>query len=100
VVGKPIPLGIDDPNPEPLRALVYPNPCTGDILNIRLPGLPSGLETGNLRVTVRNIYGQAVLEQPHTGSLEVGGLPSGLWILEIREPSGRIAGTAKFIRAH
>jgi hypothetical protein len=84
LVGKPIPLGIPPPHSEPKRLLVYPNPCSSDWVTITHEYLNSQtVNSEHSKLVVRNLYGQEVISASYNKTLDVSGLPAGMYILEV-----------------
>ncbi|MFZ4521925.1 MAG: T9SS type A sorting domain-containing protein [Bacteroidales bacterium] len=101
VLGKPIPLGIDDPPAGNSTLTVYPNPCSSGTLHINNP-----ISSGNIRfsgdciLTISDLVGHVHLRTGYQNEIDVNSLSRGLYFLEIRNPSGMRIGVAKFIISH
>jgi hypothetical protein len=97
VVGKPIPLGTSDLTNPDISLLVYPNPCTGNTLNIRLHD-PSAFPSRTPgKFTLRDMMGRIRMEGRATQLLDVSGLGNGIYFLETHDQTGIRTGGAKVI---
>lgn len=93
IVNDP-PTGVDDLNNTLAEFSIYPNPAANQLEIMNLPNNFSGT------VTIFNILGQVVFSRQKTGShfnLEVGGLHRGIYLLRLRDKSGKIF-IQKFIK--
>lgn len=81
IIGKPIPLGIEEPN-QPAGALtLYPNPNSSGMVHIKCPECEKDAENCNLRVI--NLFGQVVKRQPYQPTIELFNIASGFYVVEI-----------------
>jgi hypothetical protein len=100
IVGKPIPLGVQDKQIPSGSVTLFPNPSKTGSVNIRVTNLPEG--TGSLenwRITVYNLYGQVLIKKPFESVLDVSGLNEGLYLVEILNPQSAQRSTAKLMIA-
>jgi hypothetical protein len=98
VVGKPIPLGVDDIATTDLKINIYPNPCNASTINISIPkSIDNNLNSGNCDIIVSDMLGHIRLKTGYQSRIDVSGLASGLYFLEIRNRTGMRAGISKFI---
>ncbi len=98
VVGKPIPLGIQEQAGEVINMKVFPNPCHGSTLTLQVPATGQSqkfMESSMMFVT--NIYGQTLLRTGFNSNLDVSVLSNGLYFLEIRGSDGGRKATTRFI---
>jgi hypothetical protein len=96
VVGKPIPLGVQEPSARNATMVVYPNPCNTGTLHIQIPGQQEASMTSST-LTISNIFGQRILRQHFSSSLDVSSLPNGLYFLELSGEDGFRRGVTRFI---
>ena len=97
VVGKPIPVGINDiPTPSG-RIAVFPNPCTGNTLNIKTADdFPE--KTGDLSFFfIHDMMGRVLSQGTVAKTIDVSNLRNGIYFLEIRNRSGYRTGTTKIL---
>ncbi len=98
VVGKPIPLGIGEVVPTSGKLFIYPNPCCGNTLHLRLsPGTATTEGAVSRMVTVTDLLGHVVLKGHVNSDLDVSSLRDGLYFLRLSDSSGSHYGSAKFI---
>ena len=84
IVGKPINLGIAALNKGSEKPLIYPNPCAGESIQIDMPGaVISHGNSSRLTVTVYSLVGKEMLQARTSGTLDVSGLPDGMYIVGI-----------------
>ncbi|MFH1937887.1 MAG: T9SS type A sorting domain-containing protein [Bacteroidota bacterium] len=95
VVGKPIPLGIAEKKVTPLRLKVYPNPVSGEVVQIELP--PSLTRTETFTLHLYNLFGQEVLQEPFSGKADVTGFSPGIYLITLSGFSGPVMASAKLI---
>ena len=87
----------------PAEVALYPNPVSGDAINLSVSGTIRS-EIENLTVRVVNTSGAVVFESPEgtfrsgtsTQSLDISGLGTGLYYYTVTTPSGTTSG--KFIK--
>lgn len=96
VVGKPIPVGINENTPQSIVLKVYPNPCTSGYLHLQATGQPDATMAAS-SLTISNIYGQGLIHQRFSASVDVSSLPNGLYFLELNGVDGSRRGVTRFI---
>ncbi len=84
------PTGINEANLDN-SVSVFPNPATS-ILNINTSSL-------DFQVSVFNQTGQLVIRKSNCATIDISGLPTGLYIAKIQDQNSRTTITRKFIRA-
>ncbi len=98
VVGKPIPVGIGEHRSNDLKLTVYPNPCSGGTLQVRVQ---ENSETGPVNesatITITDMVGHARIKTGYKTAIDVAGLNAGLYFLELKDRSGIRLGMVKFI---
>jgi hypothetical protein len=98
VVGKPIPLGIGDILYRDLKPTLFPNPCSGSIIYLRIPENIDNIrvsETATL--TILDLIGHCILTTSFKNEVDVSALRNGLYFLELKDRSGIRLGIVKFI---
>ena len=95
ILGKPIPLGVAQNHKEPVKLKVYPNPASGEFVQI---DLPSELDRTDI-YTVRliNLFSQEVIREPFSGRVNVSGCSPGIYIITLSGSSGQVVATAKVV---
>ena len=95
ILGKPIPLGVAENHKEPVKLKVYPNPASGEFVQI---DLPSELDRTDI-YTVRliNLFSQEVIREPFSGRVNVSGCSPGIYIITLSGSSGQVVATAKVV---
>ncbi|MCK9218491.1 MAG: T9SS type A sorting domain-containing protein [Bacteroidales bacterium] len=97
VVGKPIPLGMNETTLSRFGIDIYPNPCSGSYLHLRISN-PEGLKKiVPTTVTVTNMFGQTLIKTAFTELLNVSGWPGGIYLLTLTDGFGTRLCTSKFI---
>jgi hypothetical protein len=98
VIGKPIPLGVDDVQPGNLKITLYPNPCSNGRLHLGIHAPESGrYRSENTNILVTDMVGRIRLKSPYSDEIDVSSLPGGLYFLMICDHAGVRAGVSKFI---
>ena len=98
VVGKPIPLGTADIVTKALTLSLWPNPCSGSALHLRIPSTfddPQILETAT--ISISDLVGHVVRKSRYCSEIDVTTLANGIYFLEFRDLPGIHRGVAKFI---
>jgi len=95
IVGKPIPLGITEKKETIVKMNVFPNPVSGEAVMISLPATLD--KTGTYTLRLYNVYGQEILKQPFSGTVNISNCTSGIYILTLSAPSGQVISSAKLI---
>jgi len=96
MVGKPIPLGIPVIKTESFKLNLFPNPCSGNILQLNVAWTDPS-DQGNYSLCISNLLGQVVLRLPYSLTIDVGSLPPGIFFLELKDNQGIRCGSEKFI---
>jgi hypothetical protein len=85
LIGKLLPLGVPPHNPGILQLLVYPNPCSGETVSITNESFAvHPFDSENTNLVVRDLYGRELISTRYSKTLDVGGLQSGMYIIEVR----------------
>lgn len=85
LIGKPLPVGIPSHQAERQRLLVYPNPCSTGNVTITNNNLSYPVsDSQHLKMIIRTLYGQEVISCPYIKNIDVSGLPSGMYIIEVK----------------
>jgi len=99
IVGKPIPLGIEENTIERPKLTIYPNPCQGSAIQVGIQGENSS-PTEKYTFSIINLFGQVVSSGRFKNSTDISNLPDGLYFFELKSSSGISLSTGKFIVAH
>jgi len=84
LIGKPLPLGIPVHHSEPKRLQIYPNPCSCETVIVTHEYLTSQvINSEHSKTVLRNLTGQEVFSDRYNKTLDVSGLPGGMYILEV-----------------
>ncbi len=89
---------IDSHDTESLQLFIYPNPVTGNTVNINLPAgcsLPGVQEKINIEVF--NDLGQQVVNQPFSQSLNISALNNGIYFIRLSGFYNKQAGFSKLV---
>ena len=98
LIGKPLPVGIPTRHSEPHRLLIYPNPCnTGKVTIIHDEIKDQLTHSGQLRLVIRNIFGQEVISAIYDKTIDVSRLSPGLYIIEVKNKDSGKQYTGKLI---
>lgn len=98
VIGKPIPVGIDDLVPGDSRITIYPNPCNSGMLHLRLnesPDMKRVVEDAIL--VIHDLVGQVRFKSTYHQDVDISRLANGLYFLELKTRAGVRIGISKFI---
>jgi hypothetical protein len=98
VVGKPIPLGVQDEKNHFDRITLYPNPVNGDRIFLKYPVM-SHLQTP-YRFYIHDQLGRVVLEGSASSSVFIGNLTPGIYFLELRSNGNQRVAGSRFIVIH
>lgn len=96
VVGKPIPLGIDDKNPVSASFEFWPNPCHDHRLNLRLKKDGTSSAEG-YRIMIANLAGQTLVSQRFSEQIDLGTLGQGMYFVYLIAPDGSRTAVRKLI---
>ncbi len=96
IVGKPIPLGIEETEPVSVSLNVYPNPCRDGVLHLRLnDAAPSSAD--KYSISISNLLGQTMLKTRYTERLDLSALNQGIYILYLSDGNGNKTAVRKII---
>jgi len=95
IVGKPIPLGITEEREEPVKLKVYPNPASGELVQIDLPPSLNRKEIFILRLY--NLFGQEVLRESFSGRANISVCSPGIYLVTLSGSSGLVLASAKLV---
>ena len=96
IVGKPIPLGVEEPASNTPELQVFPNPCRDGILHLRLNTHGTSSAEG-YTLKLLNLTGQTVLSKKYSTSLDLTSLCQGIYILYLTGPDGAMTAHRKII---
>lgn len=96
IVGKPIPLGIDDEAPPASALNVFPNPCRDGILHLSLNNSTATSAEG-YTITIANLLGQTMLKMRFNERLDLTSLRQGIYILYLSDSKGNKNAVRKII---
>ena len=96
LVGKPIPVGVQENAAKGIALRVYPNPCNQGILNITIPDQP-GSSFESYTLTISDLFGQSLIRGRFATSVDVSALSNGLYFLELKDSDGVRRGVIRFI---
>lgn len=82
VIGKPLPLGIENVTSGKGSMKVYPNPCVTGQVHISMEESGTLQNKENWTITISGLTGQQVYHSWWTNVVDVSGLPSGIYIIE------------------
>jgi len=95
VIGKPFdPTGIPVKTMQNNNLSIYPNPSSGDLIHIILEPNTSSFKP---ELEVFNVVGERVMMVPYSETLNISGLPEGLYIIRVVIPETGKAYTGKVI---
>ena len=95
IVGKPIPLGIQYKQQDPLHLKVYPNPATEGIVHIEMP--ETIIQEEGLEIHLYNLFGQELRNENFIGKIDVSGLVPGIYLITLTGRSTQTIGTSKLV---
>jgi len=101
VVGKPLPVGIE---PVPVKKgsmTIYPNPCKTGLVHVLLPENPNP-ENDKIdwKITILDLTGRRVTGFNYSETIDISGLPDGIYLLEIRHTTDHQCFTGKLVILH
>jgi len=95
IVGKPIPLGISERQKGSVSLKLYPNPASGERVQI---DFPSSLDRTEIYILhLYNLFGEEVAREPYAGSFTVSRFVPGIYIVTLSGSSGQVMATAKLV---
>lgn len=97
VIGKPIPLGISEPE-QTIRTLkIFPNPLTGSGSRISVAIDPSEKISQGDAYTIYDFTGRITLHGPFSNTVDVSSLPNGLYLMTVTGKNPGVTGSGRFI---
>jgi hypothetical protein len=85
VVGKPIPLSVEEKQGEKGRLTVFPNPCKDGVIRIRISGVPSiGDDPEGLEIIIRDLTGRQIATHRYSEIIDISQIPDGIYILTVK----------------
>jgi hypothetical protein len=95
IVGKPIPLGINENTAAGNRLRVYPNPVSCGSVTITLPDNSTELKDCILRIF--DLAGREVFHEQYSGAVNISSLAPGIYILTVYRDDGAYEGAARLV---
>ena len=95
IVGKPIPLGVAEKREEAVKLKVYPNPASGEVVQIDFPTSFDRTEFYTLRLY--NLFGQEVIRVPYSEKFNISGFTAGIYMVTLSGSSGQVIASAKLV---
>jgi hypothetical protein len=95
IVGKPIPLGVNDRKVRGDLLMIFPNPASGGYVRISLPDHTGTTE--DLIVRISDIAGREVFQGKYSDPLNVSRLVPGIYVLTVTGESGSFKGTGRLV---
>lgn len=95
IVGKPIPLGVQEKKTALAALRVYPNPASGDAVRIDFSPTPGSQDCYLLHLY--NLYGQEIIREPYTEKIQITGLTPGIYLVTLTGSSSQVVGSAKLV---
>jgi len=96
IVGKPIPLGVEETGSSVSELQVYPNPCHDGILHLLWNNNEISSAEG-YRISITNLPGQTIFSVKYTERLDLSALRQGIYILYLTDPHGNKTAVRKII---
>jgi hypothetical protein len=84
VIGKLLPLGIANLTTGKGSIKVFPNPCITGQVHISIDESGTLLNKENWIITISGLTGQEIYHSQGSDVLDVSGLPSGIYIIEVQ----------------
>ena len=85
VIGKPLPLGIDNLNANNGSLKIYPNPCSSGQIHISLNESGNTASKENWNITISSLTGQQVCQSHGVDILDISALPSGIYFVKVND---------------
>lgn len=85
-----------DEKPEDISWNIYPNPVRGDILHIENSSNRI-IDESSTMIMLFDLTGRKVMGKPYAGSVNIAGIPAGIYFLQIINESSNIFYTHKLI---
>ncbi|MBW6492032.1 MAG: T9SS type A sorting domain-containing protein [Lentimicrobium sp.] len=73
---------------------IFPNPASSDLVAIEIP---SGKKSDNLSVNISSADGKTIIIAPYNRDTDVSALPSGFYIVLVKDKNGKVVGRSKLI---
>ncbi|MDP4280806.1 MAG: T9SS type A sorting domain-containing protein [Bacteroidota bacterium] len=96
IIGKPIPLGIQEIQIEKRRLAIYPNPARGNKVNIVLPAGESN-DYGDWNMDILTMTGSRVYSGPYVQQLDISTFSGGIYIIDCRQRNSGIHYFSKLV---
>ncbi len=96
IVGKPIPLGVEESPPASASLEVWPNPCSNGTLHLRMSNNGTS-SSGRNNIKISNLLGQTVFSSKYSEQLDLSSLGQGIYILHLSGPGGNNTVVKKII---
>jgi hypothetical protein len=96
IVGKPIPLGVEETPAASASLEIWPNPCSNRILHLRLNNNANSSAEG-YNIIVTDLLGQTVLSTKYSDQLDLASLGQGIYLLHLTGPGGNLTAVKKII---
>ncbi len=97
VIGKPIPLGIDEPGKVAGKLRFYPNPITGTISRLTVIPDPARKITESDTYTIYDCTGRIVIQDQFSHAVDVSALPNGLYVMTLQGKPSAPSATGRFM---
>jgi hypothetical protein len=85
VIGKRLPLGIDNLNADNGSLKIYPNPCSSGQIHILLNESGNTSSKENWNITISSLTGQQVCQSHGVDILDISALPSGIFFVKVND---------------
>jgi hypothetical protein len=94
LVGKPITLGVGDRKADDKKLLIFPNPVSSGVINIRLEGTAPG---SNYLATITDMTGRTLIQADPSARVDVSGLAAGVYLVTLTDDRNHGVARGKFI---
>jgi hypothetical protein len=98
IVGKPIPLGIEEEEPVKGTLSLWPNPCAGGKLNLKRNSSTTS-SARQEKIVISDLSGRTVMSLPYTEQVDVSKLRHGIYFISVSGSVGRNPEVKKLIIA-
>lgn len=96
VIGKPLPLGVNENPSDGPSFTVYPNPAHSGFINIS-SSIFDAPRKGNWKIIISNPSGMMIMETEAVNRIDISGIQSGFYLVTLLDPSTGIKSSAKLI---